>query len=264
MLLNELQSHGYLDETLIIFTADNGIPFPNAKTNLYEVGMGEPMLVSSPLTNQSWGQISEALTSTTDIVPTVLDWFNVSYPGYKLEGEKVKLTGKSMLPLLKQDNSQDWDQVFASHDMHEVTMFYPMRVMRTHQYHLIHNLNYRAPYPLATDLYACPTFQDILNRTRHGEPTHWFKDLKTYYYRPEYELFDVIEDPLEVTNLADNGQYADVLERMKSTLMDWRLATNDPWKCYPHGVIVDGGGCGSLDNEIPLVENKWSKYSNGL
>ncbi|PIK37399.1 putative N-sulfoglucosamine sulfohydrolase-like [Apostichopus japonicus] len=40
MLLDELASHGYLDNTLIIHTSDNGIPFPNAKTNLYEPGMG--------------------------------------------------------------------------------------------------------------------------------------------------------------------------------------------------------------------------------
>ena len=109
MLMNELKSHGYLDETLIIFTSDNGIPFPLAKTNLYEPGMGEPMLVSSPLHTKRWGQISEALTSTTDIVPTVLDWFNMSYPKHKV-GEpgmemEVKLTGKSMLPLLVDEPS---------------------------------------------------------------------------------------------------------------------------------------------------------------
>ncbi len=100
MLLSELKSHGYLDETLIIFTSDNGIPFPLAKTNLYEPGMGEPMLVSSPVHTDRWGQISEALTSTTDIVPTVLEWFNVSYPKWA-----SKLTGKSMLPLLKTEPS---------------------------------------------------------------------------------------------------------------------------------------------------------------
>ncbi len=100
MLLSELKSHGYLDETLIIFTSDNGIPFPLAKTNLYEPGMGEPMLVSSPVHTDRWGQISEALTSITDIVPTVLDWFSVPYPKSLPE-----LTGKSMLPLLKTEPS---------------------------------------------------------------------------------------------------------------------------------------------------------------
>ncbi len=136
--------------------------------------------------------------------------------------------------------------------MHEVTMFYPMRVMRTHQYRLIHNLNNRAPYPIATDLFMSHTFQDIMNRTQHGEVTHWIKDLKTYYFRPEYELFDIIKDPHEMTNLADSGEHQEVLESMKKTLMDWRLATKDPWKCYPHGCLADDGTCQPLYNEIPL------------
>ena len=131
-------------------------------------------------------------------------------------------------------------------------MYYPMRVVRTKQYRLIHNLNNRAPYPLATDLYNSHTFLDILNRTRNGEPTHWIKDLKTYYYRPEWELYDIIKDPHELTNLADNGEYSEVMANLQKTLMDWRLATHDPWKCYPHGILLDGGGCGAADNEIPL------------
>ena len=60
MLLSELERVGHLNDTLIIYTADNGIPFPNAKTNLFEPGMGEPMLVSNPFVKQRWGQVSSA------------------------------------------------------------------------------------------------------------------------------------------------------------------------------------------------------------
>ncbi len=51
------------------------------------------------------------------------------------------------------------DMVFGSHDMHEVTMYYPMRYVRTHEYKLIHNLNYRTPFPVDQDFFLSPGFQ---------------------------------------------------------------------------------------------------------
>ncbi|XP_038064286.1 N-sulphoglucosamine sulphohydrolase-like isoform X2 [Patiria miniata] len=259
MLLKELQAFGHLNDTLIIYTADNGIPFPNAKTNLYEPGMGEPMMVSNPYVKQRWGQYSEAITSTTDIVPTVLDWFGVSYPDYVLEGKKVTLTGKSMLPITSAEPT-GWDHIFSSHNFHEVTMYYPMRVMRDRQYRLIHNMNYRAPYPIAQDLAACPTFIDILNNTAAGKPTKWYKTLDQYYYRPEWELYDVTNDPLEKVNLAYDAAHKSTLEAMQTAVCDWRHATNDPWRCFPEGVI-HGPKCIDLQNEPP--KNKYAKEYNG-
>ena len=38
LVLKELENHGVLDSTLVIYSSDNGIPFPAAKTNLYEQG----------------------------------------------------------------------------------------------------------------------------------------------------------------------------------------------------------------------------------
>lgn len=250
MLLDELESHGYLDDTLILYSADNGIPFPNAKTNLYESGMGEPYLVSSPSDKSRWGQVSEAFASTTDILPTVLEWFDVPFPDYKLNGVTVSLTGKSLMPVTHGEPTSGFDQVFSSHNFHEVYMYYPMRVIRNKQYRLLHNLNYYAPYPLATDLYDNPTFKDILNRTLTGQPTKWFKTLEQYYYRDEFELYDLINDPLELTNLAYKAEYASVFQEMKKTLYKWRLDTNDYWKCYPEGVRYLGH-CADLHNSPP-------------
>ena len=259
MLLSQLKSFGYLNDTLIIYTADNGIPFPNAKTNLYEPGMGEPMMVSNPYNKKRWGQYSGAMTSTTDIVPTVLDWFGVKFPEYKIIGRKVGLTGKSMLPLTLEEPSKDWDVVFSSHDFHEITMSYPMRVMRNKQYRLIHNMNYRAPYPMAQDIASCPTFVDILENTAAGKPTKWVKTLEQYYYRPEWELYDLLHDPEEMVNLANKQVHKTTVEAMQNAICDWRHHTQDPWKCFPEGVI-NGPKCLDLQNEPP--RKKYSEQHN--
>lgn len=72
-----------------------------------------------------------------------------------------------------------------------MTMHYPIRSVQQGAYHLLHNMHYRMPFPVDQDLYVSPTFQDLLNRTRLGQPTHWFKSLQQYYYRERWELFDL-------------------------------------------------------------------------
>ncbi|XP_067685524.1 N-sulphoglucosamine sulphohydrolase-like [Haliotis asinina] len=256
IFLKELEDAGFIDNTLILYSSDNGIPFPGAKTNLYDPGMGEPMMVSSPLHKEHWGKVTEAMGSTMDFVPTILEWFNLTYPKYAIDGKKdVTLTGKSLLPVAANPatSQPEYSFIYSSHDMHEVTMFYPMRVLRTHQYKLIHNLNSHAPYPLATDIYQSPTFLDLLNRTHNNVETHWFKPLNTYYYRDQWELYDHQADPMELRNLANVTEYQSVLESMKKQLFEWQTVTSDPWRCYPAGVL-EGARCEPLYNgESPPV-----------
>ena len=44
----------------------------------------------------------------------------------------------------------------------------------------------------------------MLNRSRENQPLRWYKDLKSYYYRPEWELYDLKYDPEELTNIVQN------------------------------------------------------------
>ncbi|CAL4244552.1 unnamed protein product, partial [Meganyctiphanes norvegica] len=167
-VIQELSSAGHLEDTLIIYTSDNGIPFPSGRTNSYEPGIIEPLLISSPLHQASWGTESSRMSSHIDFTPTILKWFNVSYPDYYIfkKNQKTVLTGKSLLPYLDTSLSitQDTDEaIFVSHDLHEVTMYYPMRSIRTQRYKLIRNLNYRMPFPIDQDFYISPVFQNNIH-----------------------------------------------------------------------------------------------------
>lgn len=125
----------------------------------------------------------------------------------------------------------DDEAIFASQTHHEITMYYPMRAVRTRRYKLIHNLNFGMPFPIDQDLYVSPSFQvsvltagsytrriiryfieietmilwiwfqDILNRTRSKQPLPWYKTLTQYYYRPQWEFYDIRADPTESRNL---------------------------------------------------------------
>ena len=197
------------------------------------------------------------MVSTMDIVPTILDWFQVPFPQYELFGKPVTLTGKSILPAVTLGTpSAPFDHVFSSHSFHEVTMNYPMRVVRYTDMKLIHNLNHRAPYPLATDLYLNPTFLDILNRTTTGKPLPWFIKLKDYYYRDQWQLYNLTSDPKEQNNLVNQPVYQSTLAKLRSVLGKWLTDTNDPWRCLPYGEL-EGEICEPLHNDEAYTDYSW-------
>lgn len=241
LILDEFRQAGFEQNTLIIYSSDNGIPFPTGRTNLLEPGMSEPYLVSSPYAPERWGEVSDAMVSLLDIVPTVLDWCDISYPSYTVLGNDVKLTGKSVLPLLNKETSAGWDTIFASHNLHEVTMYYPMRVVRNKAFKLIHNLNYKMPFPIDQDFFVSPTYQDLLNRTQEGKPTKWFRTLDQYYYRDQWELYDLKTDPKELKNLFGKPDYQGVVKELQGKLQVWQNITYDPWICSPGSVLEDKG-----------------------
>ncbi|XP_062518816.1 N-sulphoglucosamine sulphohydrolase-like [Corticium candelabrum] len=235
LLIESFKKHGLLNSTLIVYFSDNGIPFPAAKTNLYECGMGEPLFVYSP-TAKAQGIHSRVLASSLDLVPTVLDWSDVKYPSYKLNGMEVNLTGHSLLPVVEgHADPKDYDTVFASHQMHEVTMYYPMRVIHQGSYKLILNIANNLSYPIAEDLYGSETWQDVLKREAQGQAQHWYRTINQYYFRPKWELFNLESDPMELHNLADDTAHTETLQSLQQQLKTWQHKTNDPWMVkYTH------------------------------
>nr|XP_055245282.1 N-sulphoglucosamine sulphohydrolase isoform X1 [Gorilla gorilla gorilla] len=251
LVLQELRDAGVLNDTLVIFTSDNGIPFPSGRTNLYWPGTAEPLLVSSPEHPKRWGQVSEAYVSLLDLTPTILDWFSIPYPSYAIFGSKtIHLTGRSLLPALEAEPL--WATVFGSQSHHEVTMSYPMRSVQHRHFRLVHNLNFKMPFPIDQDFYVSPTFQDLLNRTTAGQPTGWYKDLRHYYYRARWELYDRSRDPHETQNLAADPRFAQLLEMLRDQLAKWQWETHDPWVCAPDGVLEEklSPQCQPLHNEL--------------
>lgn len=125
------------------------------------------MFISSPIHTKRRNQVTYAMTSLLDIVPTMLDWFDIKTNSTSdIDTNSVRpanqpvLTGKSLLPLLVNEPPENPDAaVYASQSYHEITMNYPMRAIRTKRYKLIHNLNYRAAFPIDQDFYVSPTFQ---------------------------------------------------------------------------------------------------------
>src|SRR5262249_29601582 len=149
---------------------------------------------------------------------TVLDWAGVKAP--------PALQGRSFLPVLEQPRPDGWDVVFGSHQFHEVTMYYPCRMIRTRDFKYILNLAHRLEFPTASDLYGSPTWQAVL---KHGDKTLGHRPLDSYLNRPKEELYDLRKDPREGVNVAADPAYGDTLKELRGRLKAWQEKTKDPW-----------------------------------
>lgn len=222
-LVRHLQDAGLYDKTAIIFTSDHGMAFPGAKTTLYEPGMRVPMIVHDPRL-ETRGTENNAMLSHVDLTPTILDMAGVLG---KAENRAADFHGRSWAGILSEQSPSGWDEVFASHTFHEIQMYYPMKVVHGRRYKLIWNIAYQLPYPFASDLWAARTWKD---RYEQGPNTMYGKRTVTrYIHRPQFELFDLQEDPDEITNLAELPEHAELLGNLKATIKTYQSKTKDPW-----------------------------------
>ena len=218
-LLSVLEEEGKHDCTVIIYISDNGAAFPEAKTTLYEPGMALPCIIRSPW-HDSRGVTCDGLINWTDITPTILDMAGVDV-------EAARFHGSSCARLLDDVSCEDWrDEIFASHTFHEITNYYPMRVVRTKRYKFIWNIPWKLDYSFANDLWTSASWQGALRR---GDRHFGARSVDAYVHRPKFELYDLEADPNEIENLAERSEYRELVDGFVSKLQAFQKETNDPW-----------------------------------
>ncbi|MFQ5733633.1 MAG: sulfatase [Planctomycetaceae bacterium] len=250
VLIDALKESGKWKETLFIFLSDNGPPFPGAKTTLYEPGARLPLIVRNPDQKKKDGTC-DAKVTWADITPTILDFCNVTpkpavrmrprdNTGKRVDGQigggrrrgrrgkpqPYRFHGRSFLPIVEQAHPRGWDEVYLSHTFHEITMYYPMRVVVSGRYKCIFNIAHQLPYPFASDLYRSPTWQSVL---KSDNKIYGKRSTYAYIHRPRFELYDLQADPDEVDNLATDPKHQKTLKALQAKLKAWQKRTGDPW-----------------------------------
>lgn len=230
MVLAHIEALGCADNTMVVFMSDNGPPFINSKTTLYDAGVHLPLIVRVP--GRIPGIENPNMVSWVDILPTFLDWAGHSgrQPSQGFWGPR---RGRSILPIVDFPSVHPaWSRVFGSHTFHEVTNYWPTRFVRDRRYKYHRNICWRLEYPFAMDLYASLSFEGIRNSAdpTTGKPiTIGERKLKDYIFRPPEELYDLETDPNEVHNLAGELKYQDKLLQMRTILEQWQDDTKDLW-----------------------------------
>lgn len=269
LMLKYLEKIGELENTIVIVTSDNGKPFPGAKANSYEYGIHVPLAIRYPK-NFPGGRIINDPISFIDLAPTILEIAEADP-----EGMMMPITGKSFLKTLSSKKhhlvSSHKSYVYSGRERHSSSRYknwgYPQRAIRSKDFLLIWNIkkdrwpagapqklnpkdttkvlplngtgNDGTYYPgdAYTDIDESPTKEYLLIHSNE-------KAIKPYFQlavgkRPEYELFNIKNDPFCLDNLAEKVKYKRVKKRLKSQLLKELKKTNDPRVVGPDKEIFD-------------------------
>jgi arylsulfatase A-like enzyme len=244
-IIETLERAGELDNTLIIVTSDNGMPFPRAKANVYDSGARMPLAIRWPGVVKA-GAVIDSFGSLTDVAPTIL------------EGAGLKpldaMTGRTLLPLLRGETQPGRDRVFIERERHANVrrgdLSYPVRAIRTSDYLYIRNFRpdrwpagdpqqYFAVGPFG-DIDGSPSKSLLLDRQAERAIASYFQ-LATAK-RPAEELYDLRRDPHQLKNVSGQSAHRAAQQRLRVELDRWMRETGDPratvdddrWDRFPY------------------------------
>ncbi|MGH9373643.1 MAG: sulfatase family protein [Vicinamibacterales bacterium] len=265
-LIETLERLDELDNTLVIVTSDNGMPFPRAKATVFDSGARMPLAIRWPGSVRP-GTVVEEFVNHTDIAPTVLEAVGLK----PLEA----MTGRSMLGLFRGESQPGRGRVFVGRERHANVrrgdLSYPVRAIRTKDYLYVRNFRpdrwpagdpqqYFAVGPFG-DIDGSPTKSLLLDRRNDAAIARFFR-LATAK-RPAEELYDLNRDADQLENVAGRSAHAAAQRRLRAELDRWLRETGDPrateddnrWDKFPYYGGVPQRG------QSPLIPESGSKVT---
>ncbi|MDP6523372.1 MAG: sulfatase [Kiritimatiellia bacterium] len=227
-VIRMLENAGVADNTILIITADHGMPWPRGKGSLYDLGTRVPLIVRWPARVKA-GRVVDDFVSFTDFAPTFLDAGGVKVP--------AAMTGKSLMRILESKKSgtiePDRDRVHLGLEAHPTTGpfewwlgYMSCRAIRTPDFLYIRN------YPRAGHRGWKPTqagpIVGIMQKQMATDETVKRNYKLCFGLRPEEELYDVKADPHQVKNLANDPRFAESKQKLNDALISHMKATDDP------------------------------------
>lgn len=206
-VLQEIQSLGIADDTLVIFTTDHGLALPRAKCSLYDPGLEVAMILRCPGRGWIGGGRHDDLVTNLDVVPTVLDLLGIDVDD--------DIQGRSFLALLDGDDHTAREEIFGEITHHD--HYDPRRCIRTRRHKLIANFS-------SAHVFMDPSQSWNRRCTPVIEPID---------FHPPVELYDLEHDPHELTNVA--GDHPDLVAELSQRLYAWMDETDDP---LLHGAVT--------------------------
>jgi N-sulfoglucosamine sulfohydrolase len=244
-MLKTLEDRGMLDNTIVIVTSDNGMPFPRVKGQAYEYSNHLPLAIMWKDGVKQPGRNINDFVSFIDFAPTFLELAGIE----QSESQMQPIEGRSLTDILYSDNgeniSADRDFVLIGKERHDVgrpnDWGYPIRGIRKGDYLLVLNFesdrwpsgNPETGY-LNTDGGATKT-QILNDRRKMGANKYW--DL-CFGKRPDKELYNVVDDPICINNLIDQPGLSETAGNLETQLIKELKKQKDP-RILGNGNVFD-------------------------
>ena len=225
-ILAVLDEAGLRDNTLVLFTSEQGSQFPGCKWTNWDLGVHTGLIARWPGRVPA-GRRTSALVEYVDVAPTL-----------------IELAGGQPTTMGNFDGTSFVEVLFGQKDTHRTFAYfahnnfpegppYPIRSVTDGRWHYIRNLT-------PNEMYIEKHLMGMLGGSApHNAywPTwiahSWNRPavyhlVKRYVLRPAEELYDTASDPFEMTNLVDRAELADVKARLSQELDRWLTEQKDP------------------------------------
>ena len=203
-VLAALDANNLADNTLVICTTDHGIAFPGMKCHLTDHGIGVMLIMRGP-GGFAGGKVCDAMVSQIDLFPTLCELVEIEPPDW--------LQGNSMMPLIRVEEEEINDEVFAEVTYHAA--YEPQRCVRTRRWKYIRRYDDRGK-PFTCNCDDSPS------------KTLWLQCGWRERVAPAEQLYDLVFDPHETHSMADDPSRGNVLDDMRGRLDRWMADTDDP------------------------------------
>ena len=216
-----LKKYGFKDNTLFIYTTDQGSEWPHSKWTLYDSGIRVPFIAVWPGRIKP-GSVCDAMISFVDITPTFIDIAGGEQP----QG----LDGKGFLAVILAKSKTFRQYIYASHTGDGNKNVFPQRCVRDRRYKYI--LNLRPENTWTTHFTLVPDIPESHKQVwdtwvqKAKTDTQVAKLLDIIQHHPPEELYDLQTDPYELNNIAGKHDKK-ILNRLQRKLKAWMLSQND-------------------------------------
>jgi N-sulfoglucosamine sulfohydrolase len=248
-MIRKLELAGELENTIMVMTGDNGLPFPRCKSNLYDTGAKVPLAIR-------WGsavkgaRVIRDFVSLADLAPTFLEAAGIALP--------PATTAHSLIGILRSDKSGQVDpardHILTGKERHckaqekGNTGGYPCRAIRTEDFLYIRNFEpgrWPAGIASAAECEGGIAYHDIdVGPSKSYMITHRDEHAVKRLFdlgfgkRPSEELYDLAKDPGQLINVAADPSYVENRRKLAERLMAELTTSQDP-RTLGEGGIFD-------------------------
>ena len=224
-ILEVLDQSGQADDTIVLFTSEQGSQFPGCKWTNWDTGLHTALIVRWP-GKVAPGRRTDAMVQYADVLPTLI----VAAGG---RPSRRAFDGTSFLPVLLGGKSTHRKYVYGMHNNIPEGPAYPIRTISDGRHRYIRNLRPDEIY-IEKHLMGWSGQGQLNNpywatwiRDAWNNP-HTYEMVKRYMHRPAEQLYNTASDPYEMTNLADDPAFSAVKAQLKAELDRWMRAQGDP------------------------------------
>ncbi len=213
-VVEELKKQGVYNNTMIVIMADNGRPFPRAKTRLIDEGIKTPFIIHYPEMIKNPGSVSKSIISSIDLAPTIATLAGVKSP--------TTFQGKSFVALLSNPDKTFRNYAFAEHNWHDFEAY--ERMVCTEKYILIENKRPQLDAQGAIDIMGGGAGQSLKKGYKDRTLTAFQREI-FITPRNSVELYDRTSDPKQLKNIASENP--SIVKDLQKVLHKWQNETCD-------------------------------------